>query len=584
MKTKQIVPLLSLIILASVALIFACSKEPDMKEATLIKPPVQEQQIESKAETQKTIKVEPKVKSIIFMIGDGMGVNQVSQAIMYRQMRQTMAPELNLEKLTKGANGLMTTYTFDDIVTDSASAATAMACGQKVLSEVMGITPDGYPCETILEKAAKLGKGTGLVSTTRLTHATPGAFASHQVSRHMENDIAIDHIEKHNIDVFLDGGMQFLTPQYKDPATKTAFKMSDLPECAGIDASIDGSSKREDQKNLVDVAKQKGYKFACTNQQLSQINTSEANLKVLGVFSNSVFPMIQERRQIATIPPLATMTDKALEILDKKPEGFFLMVEGGLIDYAGHDNDPGAMLQETLDFDAAIGVAMEYVQKHPDTLLVVTADHETGGFGFSYAKQEKVETILPSSLVHSEKYNFAPHERYDLLMKQQKSFRAMVQPITKKLYPEKDKGAPIAMVDAVKMLKEDLTKNSVYQLTDEDIKTALTRKPNAKDFETCDFKDFYVYDPLHADAIGRAVAKQTSTVWATGTHTAAPVMVFAFGPEKYANLVEGLIDNTDIGKIMEAAFLGKDYVPSLPKIKGMMTETESNPQTQPTLH
>ncbi|MBI2336463.1 MAG: alkaline phosphatase [Deltaproteobacteria bacterium] len=567
---------IALVAILTLIMNLGCEKPPPLKDVKVIVP-------QTETETKPTTEAPQKVKNVIFMIGDGMGVGQVSQAVLYRQIRNPNGAKLNLEKLLAGHSGLMTTYSYTDVVVDSASAATSMACGIKTISEVIGMDPQGYPCETVLEKATKLGKATGLVSNTRLSHATPGAFASHRISRSEEANIADDHIEKHNVDLFLDGGLSFLIPQYKDPATKTPMKLSDIPECAGVDSSIDGKSKREDQKNLIDVAKQKGYQFVCTRQQLDAL-TLDANSKVLGVFTNSTFPMIQERRQLASVPSVAHMTEKALELLSKKPEGFFLMVEGGLIDYAGHDNDPGTLLQETLDFDEALGVAIKFVETHPDTLLLVTADHETGGFGFSYAKKDKVETSLPSGLIHPEKYDFANHAKFDLLMKQNKSFRALVESPVKKLYPKDPKvDKPITMIEAAKMLAEDITKNTAYVLSDAELQKALTRKPGAKDFETCDFAEFYPYESVHSDALGRAVAKQSNAVWATGTHTASPVLVFAMGPEKYASVVRGMIDNTDIAHIINAAFNGVDYQPKKLVLKGQGVPESSPTETKPSV-
>ncbi|MFO1462378.1 MAG: alkaline phosphatase [bacterium] len=498
----------------------------------------------------------PAVKNVIFMIGDGMGVQQVSQAVLFRQLRKPEDPELSMEKLLKGGHsGLMRTSSYGDIVTDSAAAATAMACGQKVLNESVGLDVNGYPCETVLEKAAKLGKATGLVSTTRITHATPGSFAGHQVFRDMENEIAVDMIEQHDIDVLLSGGVANLIPQYSDEAAKVPMKVSDVPECAKLDASIDGKSKREDQKNLLATAAGKGMVFICKAEQLEQLNVGE-NTKVLGLFSASVFPMIQERRQIASLPSLAALTQKSLDILDKKKNGFFLMVEGGLIDYAGHDNDSGTMLQETLDFDAAIGVAVAYVQQHPDTLLIVTADHETGGFGFAYGKSPGIEMTLQSGVKYHKPYDFAAFDKFDYLINQKKSFRAMLEPITKKLYPKEVEplAPPYTMDTAVKDLLAAVKENTSYELSPEQAQAILSRKPGAKDAEPEDFPEFYVHSSIHPDLMGREVAAQNHSVWAAGTHTSTPVLVMAQGPEPYSSRVRGFIDNTDIAKLIDDAF------------------------------
>ncbi|HKX12730.1 MAG TPA: alkaline phosphatase [bacterium] len=510
---------------------------------------------ESVAATHPSMPVENTgpVKNVILMIGDGMGVQQVGQAVIYRQLRKAGDPELALEKMMKGhASGLTRTTSYGDIVTDSAAAATAIACGMKVLNETVGLDPNGYPCETILEKAEKMGKATGLVSTTRITHATPASFAGHQVFRDMENELAEDMIERHDIDVLLSGGIANFIPQYRDEVKKEPMKALDLEECVGLKPEIDGKSKREDQKNLIAAAKSKGMTFVCRSEQLDRISLAP-DTKVLGLFSASVMPMIQERRSIASLPSLAQMTKASLALLDRKPKGFFLMVEGGLIDYAGHDNDAGTMLQETLDFDEAIQVAMDYVDRHPDTLLIVTADHETGGFGFSYGKKIEFELALPSGLAYHKPYDFAAFTKYDYLIKQKKSFRAILEPITKKLYPKEPAEKPYTMNAAVKDLTAAIQKESSYSISEEEARRILHREPGAKDASPHDFPEFYVHSSIHPNILGRAVSDQNHAVWASGTHTATPILTMARGPSRYADRVKGFIDNTDIYKIIEDA-------------------------------
>src|SRR5262249_61615165 len=133
------------------------------------------------------------------------------------------------------------------------------------------------------------------------------------------------------------GGVSYLIPKYKDEIKKVSMSAADVAECAGLDPSIDGKSRREDQKNLIATAKSKGFTFVCKGDQLNKVEITPQT-KVLGLFSSSVFPMIEERRKIASIPTLEALTKKSLEILDRKPKGFFIMIEGGLIDFAGHDN------------------------------------------------------------------------------------------------------------------------------------------------------------------------------------------------------------------------------------------------------
>lgn len=546
------VPLGALIFIALLGAV--CSRKPEKK----ISPTVPSAQLNAPLPPVLSPSESKGVKNVIFMIGDGMGVQQVSEAVLYRQLRHSTDPELALEKLLHHEmSGLMRTTSYGDIVTDSAAAATAMACGQKVLNESLGLDANGYPCETVLEKAEKMGKATGLVSTTRITHATPAGFAAHQVYREMENQIAEDIIEKHDVDVMLSGGVAYLIPQFKDEIKKEPMKASDIAECADLDPAIDGKSKREDQKNLIATAKSKGFTFVCKAEQLEQIDLTP-DVKILGLFGASVLPMIQERRKIASIPTLARLTKKSLDILDRKKNGFFLMVEGGLIDYAGHDNDAGTMLQETLDFDESVQVALDYVDHHPDSLLIVTADHETGGFGFAYGGHSDFELALPSGLAYHKPYEFAPFTKFDYLIKQNKSFRAILEPIISKLYPkEPDPKSSYTMEMAVKDLIESMKLNTAYTLTEDQARRVLFRKPGAKDASPEDFSEFYVHASIHPDILGREVANQNHVVWAAGTHTSTPVWVMSKGPSRYSERVRGFIDNTEIAKIIEDAFNGR---------------------------
>jgi len=559
---KTFLRMIAALFLVSLVYAMCSSKHPASQPPEPSKAaaePVSEPKVPTQLTQVQELPVAPGgVKNVILMIGDGMGVQQVSEALMYRQLRRASDPQLAMELLLKDkTSGLMRTTSYGDIVTDSAASATAMACGEKVLNETLGLDPNGFPCETILEKASKMGKGTGLVSTTRITHATPAAFASHEISRDMENEIADDLIEKHEIDVLLSGGVSYLIPQYKDEIKKEGMKVSDVSECAALDPSIDGTSKRKDQKNLIAEAKSKHYQFACKAEQLDNLEVN-GETKVLGLFAASVFPMIEERRQIGTIPTLAKLTDKALEILAKKKNGFFLMVEGGLIDFAAHDNDAGTMLQETLDFDESIRVAMDFVDKNPDTLLIVTADHETGGFGFAYGEKIHLESALPSGLSYHKPYDFAAFTKFDYLINQKKSFRAILDPIVGRLYsddPAKSSGYTLDL--ATKDLLQEMKANTQYEFSEDMAKTVLFRKPGEKDASPTDFHDFYVHSSIHPDMLGRQTAEQSHVVWAAGTHTSTPVLVMASGPKRYADRVHGWIDNTDIEKIIEDAFNGR---------------------------
>ncbi|MCL6519360.1 MAG: alkaline phosphatase [Armatimonadetes bacterium] len=280
-----------------------------------------------------------KPKNIILMIGDGMGIAQIALTRMTLEREHTT---LKMDSMAYTA--LVKTHSANSTVTDSAAAGTALATGFKTNNGMVGVLPNGKVVQNIREAAAKLGKATGLVTTTTITHATPACFGAHIAKRGEEADIAPQLIEN-RIDVLLGGGRQVFIP-----------------------GSADGS-KRKDERNLIAEAKSAGYAIAENRKDLFAINAG----KLLGLFQMGA--LTTELPE----PSLAEMTAKAIEILSKDKDGFFLMVEGGQIDWKCHANDTQGMIKQLLDFDAAVGKALGFARKYKDTLVVVTADHETGG-------------------------------------------------------------------------------------------------------------------------------------------------------------------------------------------------------------
>lgn len=469
---------------------------------------------------------EPRIKNIILVIGDGMGPQQLSLALLYaRYAPNSVVPDrkLNLEKLIEnGEVGLMTTEPYENLVTDSAASATHMATGVKTRVEMVGLDPDGKPVPTLLEQAKGAGKATGLVSNTRMTHATPAAFAAHQVHRKLENEIVMDLLETAP-DVMLSGGLRhWLAADHHD-------------------------SKRKDRREPLKEAEKLGYQIVSTKEELKNAGTG----KILGLFSLSLMPDALTLRY--PIPTLKEMTGKALEILSKNKNGFFLMVEGGLIDYAGHYNDVGMLLHEMLALDETVGVIHDWAKKRDDTLVIVTADHETGSFGFSYSKTRIPEPKrLPSKdLWHKPSFNFGDPAILDRLYDQKKTFVGMLEEFDA-LSPKER--SPVR-------LKSLIEENVPFKLTLEDAKRILTVERNeyrVKDHpylsdETtpriCDFKEFYVYSAENRAAlIARALASQQQIVWGSGNHTSTPVAVIAYGPKSVLQKFDGLYHATDLGR------------------------------------
>jgi alkaline phosphatase len=299
-------------------------------------------------------------KNIILMIGDGMGPSHVQVAWFYatRQLGKNL---VMTEVMDNGQTAYMVNDTADSTVTESAAAAVQMATGVKVLAKSVGIGPDGKVLETILEMAKEKGKATGLVTTSGITDATPAGFVAHVEKRSEEEKIA-EQLVKSDVNILFGGRKEFF---------------------------LSGSEKgkRKDDRNLLNDARGNGYLVVETAEKMEKAQGE----KILGLFNlgNMLFEI---DRKGSTEPSLAEMTAKAIDLLSKGQDGFFLMVEGGRIDHAAHHQDIAAVIMDMLAFDEAIKVAYDFQKTHPDTLLIITADHETGGL-----------VVLPYSQT-SEKY------------------------------------------------------------------------------------------------------------------------------------------------------------------------------------
>ena len=285
-------------------------------------------------------------KNIILLIGDGMGPEQ-------RKAARWVAGQLSMDDMP--VSGFIKTHSADELITDSAAAATAMASGVKTNNNVVGLRADLSVAETILEFAQSKGKSVGLVSTTQITHATPASFAAHVKHRRQMSDIA-DQIFDAKPDVLLGGGENYFLPASERGCHEQA-------------------GRRDDKVNLIEIFVAQGYRHVCDEASLRELDASTGG-KVIGLFADE-----EMRRPYG--PSLAMMTERAIELLSKTPNGFFLMVEGGQIDWASHDNDAANTIQDTILFDHAVDVAKQYAAGEQNTLVIVVADHETGGMTLS---------------------------------------------------------------------------------------------------------------------------------------------------------------------------------------------------------
>ncbi len=304
-------------------------------------------------------------RNIIFFIGDGMGLSQISAA-------RIINGHLNLDQLP--LTGIQTTYSNNELVTDSAAAGTALSTGYKTDNGVIALSPDGRPLKTLFEYAKEKNMSTGLVVTCSVTHATPAVFVAHTDSRKNQLTIA-RQIAEGDTDVILGGGLGYFLPH----SNPNSYRYDELD-------LISFFNKQE--LNQKGAGQKKSGQKTTVVFNLQQFNNVGEVKRLVGLFARKHLPKVSQNRQ----PSLADMTRKALQILSGNPQGFVLMVEGSQIDWGGHQNDQAYMLSELVDFDKAIAVALEFSKTHPDTLILVTADHETGGYAIHNGsiKEQKV--------------------------------------------------------------------------------------------------------------------------------------------------------------------------------------------------
>ena len=396
-------------------------------------------------------------KNVILLIGDGMGPEPVGLAIYYNRFMNGMDKRLNMERLMAAGNtGYCLTYQYGTVITDSASAATALASGVKTRDAIIGKDHDGRPMKTIVDIARQLGKSTGVISNTRLTHATPAAFYAHIIHRDMENEIASQLVERGDLNVAFAGGAQHFIP--------AGMKVEDHPDLKGIDKKAGwGGSRRKDNRDLIGEAKNKGYAIVANEGELWALEAHKTE-KVMGLFSAAEFPSAIDRQphHRAGVPTLSQLTGKGPGGFKQNPKGFFLMVEGGQIDCVAHGNDVASVLHEMLEFDQAIGAVMSFAESNPDTLVVVTADHDTGGLAIAYSTYQPPAPVkLPSGETWKTKYNFAEKVIFEKMAKQKKSFLKMVLD---------SKGNPAD-------LKREVEENSAFSLTEEQAAYVLAKDP-----------------------------------------------------------------------------------------------------------
>ncbi|MFK8137887.1 MAG: alkaline phosphatase [Bdellovibrionales bacterium] len=478
-----------------------------------------------------------KQKSMILFIGDGMGPQQISMLHYYLKYSkanvQNPVPNAFKRMADKGEFGSSSTAPAEYIVVDSACSATQLSTGHPSLPGMIGVNSKGDSVETILQKLKARGYRTGVISDTRITHATPAAFVSNQPSRKMDDEIASDFL-KTQPDIAMSSGSDYFLPK-------------------GVNTIVDGISvagKRKDNQDLLKQARDLGYKVIGSKSTLHQGKTG----KVLALFGggsmpDSLWQIRNENNKERNIPNLLEMTEIAIQNLTSSNKPFFLMVEAGQIDWAGHRNDSGALLHEMINANRVLNYLVDFVESREDVTLVATADHETGSFGFSYNKVKRTPGIkLKGSHFKGESYeapnNYLLPDVFDLLGRQK---------FTNTRLMKKFEALPKSKQNAKSI--QSLIKESIgitVSLKDaESVLKTTTRKFFGKKKEISLVHDFHEFYASRNDAkvglIGRILSKYQGTVWGTGGHTATPVHVYSMGAGDLRKF-GGYTDHVELGK------------------------------------
>lgn len=286
-------------------------------------------------------------KNVIFLVTDGMSIGTLTSTDMtMRRKYGRVSNWIDLYEKNKVRRSLMDVAPLDAIVTDSAASAAAWGCGHRVPVRKINQGPNGELYTPILTHFKNAGKSTGVVTTTRITHATPAGFIANIEHRNMEDEIAEQYVEREH-DIYLGGGLRHFDP-----------------------------GQREDGRDLLSELGDKGYQIV---KNSSELNAASANGKLAGLFYDAHLPYELDRTNTPelenSIPTLAEMTDTALTRLSRNSNGFILQVEGGRVDHGAHGNDLGALIYDQIAFDDAIGVVLKFQEENPDTLVIITTDH-----------------------------------------------------------------------------------------------------------------------------------------------------------------------------------------------------------------
>lgn len=418
----------------------------------------------------------PLAKNVIILIPDGMSVEGTTLARWYKG-----GTPLALDEM---ASGLVRTHSADAAIADSAPAGTAFATGHKSHTGFVGVLPDiadmpgvdpvtpgeeRRPVANLLESAKLTGKSTGIISTSEVMHATPAAFSAHYPDR--SNYDALSKQQVYNgVDVVLGGGSKYFTPE-----------------------------GRTDNEDLLKVIQQLGYDYVTTADELK---ASTSN-KLWGLFAPAALAYEMDRDS-SKEPSLADMTSKAIEVLSRNEEGFFLMVEGSKVDWAAHANDPIGIISDVLSFDDAVKAALDFAKKDQNTVVIAATDHGNGGITIGSTDTSKSYDKEPLSTF------IGPLQKAKLtgegLEEMFNAARSNVREVMEQYY-------------------------GISDLTDSEVKAIQETKSGSMNY-----------------TVGPMISKRAKIGWTTGGHTGGDVTLYSYTPGD--GRLTGVLDNTQIAKYM----------------------------------
>lgn len=437
------------------------------------------------------------VRNVIVLIVDGCSAEQ------YTLARWCKGADLALDPIRCGS---VRTYIADSVVADSAPAASAFATGTRTSDKFISVGPKQgtlpvvpepaadlqyRPLATVLEGARLLGKATGVVVTSRACHATPAAYLAHSPSRKAEDDL-MEQAVYQGVNYVFGGGLDELLPDGK----------------GGI---------RKDGEDLTAVLKQRGYELLTTGEQLDKLTAARA----FGMFAlGPMAPEIDRPQARPGEPTLGRMVRKALELLSRNEQGFFLMVEGSQVDWACHANDPSQLVSDLLAYDDAVAAALEFAKKDGNTLVLAFSDHNTGGMSIGNTRTNK--TYSQTSL--------------ESLVGPIKNMKASAPALWKKACGDKDPEKVDLAEIKIEDIKRVVAEGWALEISDDDARKIIDIAGQGGE--------------NRHNGFGEVIsAKYTNIGWTTHGHVGGDVPLHSFGPGRPV----GTLDGPAIGRLTAAA-------------------------------